>query len=1409
LNNPVFEVFSGTCGGLTSIFCDNNSAAANLEAGSPNNLTPGQTYYVRVYSAGNATGSGTFTICITRANPPTNDNATGATALTPQLTCITGAGGSQAGGNLAGALNSGIAAACGGTADDDVWFSFVAQNTTQLVTVRSIQNAILVNGTGPGGSAVMEVFSSSDNTPTGTFTSLICGTVVGTDLLAVHNSYVVGNTYFVRVYSTNTVALTANAGFNVCVTNPPANDARATPTSLTPQLTCVTGAGGSQAGGTLVAASNSGMAASCGGNADDDVWFSFVAQSAAQLVAVRNIQSAIAVSGAGAGGSAVVEVFSSSDNTPTGTFTSLACGTVVGTDLLVGFNNYTPGNTYFIRVYSTNNVLLLTNAGFNVCVTNPPANDARTTPTSLTPQLTCVTGAGGSQAAGTLVNAGNSGLAGSCGGTADDDVWYSFVAANASQVVTLSSIGTNIAVTGAGAGGSVVMEVFSSSDNTPTGTFTSLTCGQVVNTNLVATYGSFTPGNTYFIRVYSTNNIALTSNAAFNICVTNPPANDVCTGAVSLIPAAACAIGAGGSAADGTLVNASNSGLAGGCVGTADDDVWYTFVAQYVSQTVTISNIGTNIAVNGSGMGGSVVAEVFSTSDGTCSGTLTSIACGSPSGTNLVAFANSLIVGNTYYIRVYSANNVRLPGNASFRACVTNPFTGAPTLYTGKSFINITKGSGGGTVETGDILEIRAAVTLRPTSVIDSCGFTDNVPAGTNYVPGSLAILTNEGKVYKSFTDAGGDDEGSISAGAININLGFNQADNPAGPFRKGRLKSGNIPTVSGSHVILISYRVTVTAALNSLINLGGGTFTYSRITDITNDTAINFNTNFVRVYTNTGLCANATGVNVLDAGIAGDFNGTFGSGNTINRVASPNMPIGYNYVTQIGGQPGDFNYTITNNMSNSVAGFTTTDAWPKPESPGTHRIFGVWDVIGDHTGASNPAAGNPAADTTNGGTGGYMLLVNAAYRLDTVFTYPISGLCPNTYYEISFWVRNVCSRCGVDSVGRGASAVSVPAGYIPTDVGDSSGVRPNLSFSIDGVNHYTTGNITYTGTWVQKGFVFRTSPGQTDIVFAIANNAPGGGGNDWALDDIRLSTCTPNLNLVPVGNSNICINQQLDISADVVSFFDNYQYYQWQVSHDNGATFNDTLTMGTGTPALNSGSYVYNAAFPSFLADSSQHLVQYRIRVATDPGNLYGGCSFFNSVNIIVMVNNCEWILNANLISFDAVLKNRHAVLTWKTSDELALTKYEVQRSSDGVHFATIGMVNSLNQPTSTYSFTDAGELHSIAYYRIVIREKDQQKNSQVRLLSVTDVPFDILSVVNPFNNKLSFDLTVPQNMKATIMLKDQHGRTVKIVHRHVMKGMNQLEVDNLGSLAGGTYILQVITDSGAKSKRVIKMAN
>jgi gliding motility-associated-like protein len=113
----------------------------------------------------------------------------------------------------------------------------------------------------------------------------------------------------------------------------------------------------------------------------------------------------------------------------------------------------------------------------------------------------------------------------------------------------------------------------------------------------------------------------------------------------------------------GIVTGATPSGLpnlAAPCVGTADDDVWYQFIATNSYLTASLLNI----------VGATMNFAVYS---GTC-GTLTQYACSGTSANNSLSFTlNNLIVGDVYYIRVYS--NSAQPQTASFDICITTPST--------------------------------------------------------------------------------------------------------------------------------------------------------------------------------------------------------------------------------------------------------------------------------------------------------------------------------------------------------------------------------------------------------------------------------------------------------------------------------------------------------------------------------------------------------------------------------------------------------------------------------------------------------------------------------------------------------------------------------------------------------------
>ena len=245
---------------------------------------------------------------------------------------------------------------------------------------------------------------------------------------------------------------------------------------------------------------------------------------------------------------------------------------------------------------------------------------------------------------------------------------------------------------------------------------------------------------------------------------------------------------------------------------------------------------------------------------------------------------------------------------------------------------------------------------------------------------------------------------------------------------------------------------------------------------------------------------------------------------------------------------------------------------------------------MGDHTGTIN-AAGNPPAKP--GVKGGYMLMVNADVITSEAYRQLVTGLCPDTYYEFSAWVKNICKRCAIDTNSNNT--------YKP-------GVYPNLSFSINGLDIYSTGQLDTIG-WQKKGFIFKTAAAQTTALLSIRNNASGGGGNDWVLDDLSIGTCGPimKLNYVPIflgcGYGTL-----VDLSDTIkYSYNPNYSWYKWERSTDGGVTWGDppVPTFGFASTVFTGGYYQYITNYPPFVAFTADSGTRYRVIVANSFANL------------------------------------------------------------------------------------------------------------------------------------------------------------------------------------------------------------
>jgi len=121
---------------------------------------------------------------------------------------------------------------------------------------------------------------------------------------------------------------------------------------------------------------------------------------------------------------------------------------------------------------------------------------------------------------------------------------------------------------------------------------------------------------------------------------------------------------------------------------------------------------------------------------------------------------------------------------------------------------------------------------------------------------------------------------------------------------------------------------------------------------------------------------------------------------------------------------------------------------------------------------------------------------------------------------------------------------------------------------------------------------------------------------------------------------------------------------------------------------------------------------------------------------------NTTSALLPVELISFKAQWSEDDGILTWVTASERNSDRFEVERSTDGIHFVKVGMVKSKGNSTEVLSYlfndVDAGQLNADGlYYRLKQIDFDGEfEYSQIVYLDIDKKPIDAKVIVfpNPF---------------------------------------------------------------------------
>ena len=182
---------------------------------------------------------------------------------------------------------------------------------------------------------------------------------------------------------------------------------------------------------------------------------------------------------------------------------------------------------------------------------------------------------------------------------------------------------------------------------------------------------------------------------------------------------------------------------------------------------------------------------------------------------------------------------------------------------------------------------------------------------------------------------------------------------------------------------------------------------------------------------------------------------------------------------------------------------------------------------------------------------------------------------------------------------------------------------------------------------------------------------------------------------------------------------------------------------------------------------------------------------------------------LPVNLVRFQGNMnKNNKVTLNWTIADNETAYSFEIERSTNGRDFTTIGVVfASEKHGTESYTFFE-----TVNYDRVMYRLKMIDKGRdidysrilifQAKSLSSTDIKV----YGNPVKDKLTFSYSSNATQVVNVKVYDLVGKTLMSQKVNSSEGTNMLSLSLNSTFKAGMYIVEVSNGADRQTAKFIK---
>jgi len=170
--------------------------------------------------------------------------------------------------------------------------------------------------------------------------------------------------------------------------------------------------------------------------------------------------------------------------------------------------------------------------------------------------------------------------------------------------------------------------------------------------------------------------------------------------------------------------------------------------------------------------------------------------------------------------------------------------------------------------------------------------------------------------------------------------------------------------------------------------------------------------------------------------------------------------------------------------------------------------------------------------------------------------------------------------------------------------------------------------------------------------------------------------------------------------------------------------------------------------------------------------------------------------ILSVQMETFTGTKANGNVSLSWNVAANELASYYEVQRSTDGTNFVTVGTVRTTDKTGNqsyAYNTTDADNEQSFYRLRIFNKSGQVEYSSTVYFRNNNDKKDLVTILNNPVRDKLMLNINSGNEQPLSLRVFDLTGHTVMQTSIKAYKGNSQVNLQLPAAMNSGTYVVEL----------------